>query len=479
MSTLLLDLETVFEHIRIEASPEQVRVAEELDLSCIRPYVRAVTMTPSKYSWTMTEDAFQHIVSTPRIEEICRQVVGKWYEAKSAGEDVSRLASSGSEEIEKLGWKDFVKKYPDSKTPFSERDMTIAYRRYMQHAERLREMFETKRLHRAWTRVLGQLPNARSFKIGMWKFDCSNHGPWRDLACDIRAHLHNFYVSGHEAEACRQLQEPIGEMLCKTVAVSLIAANSRIRQLEIGCTVDSKFIWTDDGTLDDLDLSRLETLSFHPIVADWKEIHIWSSERKATTASRFGLTLSTLLHKCSSSLQILVICLDHDGRPHYTEWPPAVPSHLPLLPDLTSFETGMRLDLPAFARFLLQSPALTFLRLKGCGGDLDKWRELWDAIRNHPSRMKLEFDQLPCNEATEWTAYHYTGEPSKAEFDDNPWENIDYSLENYLSGTRHWDRTLEMWFNGGDGEATDSEEDDSDYDDNSERDEAGSEFAEE
>lgn len=82
-------LETVFEHIRIEASPEQVEVAEAIDLSCVGRYVRTVTMRPSKYSWTMTEDAFQHIVSTPRIEEICQQVAVKWYQAKSAGEDVS------------------------------------------------------------------------------------------------------------------------------------------------------------------------------------------------------------------------------------------------------------------------------------------------------------------------------------------------------------------------------------------------------
>jgi hypothetical protein len=476
----------VFGNIRIEASPEQVEVAESIDLSYISPYVRAVTMTPSKYSWTMTEDTFQHIVLTPRIEEICQQMQRRWYQAKNAGEDIDHVPASGDAEIKELGRKTFVEKHSDGKMPFSKQEMDIAYQRYMQHAERLREMFETKRVHRAWTEVLGQLPDVHSVQIGVWEFNGSNDGSWRDLACDLRTHAHNHHTPGHDTQVCRQLQEPVGEQLFKAVVASLIAAKATIVQLEIKCIVDSNFAWADDGTLDDLDLSHLQTLSFDPVEAEWGEMRLWSSERRATAASRSGLVLSTLLHKCSSNLRKLIINSGYGGGAQHTEWPPAGPARLPLLPALTSFTTGMNLDLPAFARFLLRSPALTFLQLNGCGGDQDKWGHLWDAIRDHPSRMTLDFDQLPCNEAAECSVYHYTGEPSKAEFDDDPWSNIDYSLENYLSGTRHWDRTLEMWFNGGDDGPTDSEEDDDDDDDDdddndddgSNRDEAESELAE-
>ena len=259
-------------------------------------------------------------------------------------------------------------------------------------------------------------------------------------------------------------------------------------QLEIECAVDSNFVWADDGTLDNLDLSHLETLSFDPIEAERREMRLWSPERKASAASRCGLALSSLLHKCSSNVQKLIIYPGHNGGGDYTVWPPAASIQPPQLTALTSFTTGMSLDLPAFARFLLQSSALTFLQLTGCGGDLNNWSFPWDAIRNHPSRMRLEFDQLPCNDVAECSVYHYTGELSKAEFDDDPWSNIDYSLENYLSGLRHWDRTLEMWFSGGGGEPTDDEEDDSDDngdggdsdgDDESDMEEAASELAEE
>lgn len=460
-------LESVFEHIRIQASPEQVEVAESIDLCYIRPYVRVITMTPSKYSWKMTKDVFQHVISTPRIEEICKQIERVRYQAKGAYEGISSLPTSGDVDIKESGWKTFVEKHSDGKTPFSETEMTTAYERYMQHAERLREMFETKRIHRAWTRVLCQLPHARSFKFGIWKFDGRNSGSWRDLACDFRTHAHNHLTPGHEAEVCRQLQEPIGEQLLKTIIASLIAAKSTIVQLEIECTVDSNFVWADDGTLDNLDLSRLEALSFNPVEADWIVMRLWSSERETTAATRCGLALSTLLHKCSSTLQKLIVYSGHGGGCDYAKWPPAAPNQIPLLPVLTNFTTGMDLGLPAFAGFLLQSPALAFLNLNGCGGNLDQWRQLWDAIRDHPSRMMLEFEQLPCNDVAEWSTSHYTGRPSEAKFDEDPWMNIDYSLENYLSGLRHWDRTLDMWFNGGEGEPTDSEEDDSDDDNDS------------
>ena len=137
----------MFQHIRIEASPEHVEIAEAISLSCIRPYVKAITMTPSKYSWTTTEDTFQQTVSTPRIEEICQQMERRWYQARSAGEDISNIPSSGDAEIKDLGWKAFVQKHSNSMTLFPEREMIAAYGRYAEQAERLRDMFETKRIH--------------------------------------------------------------------------------------------------------------------------------------------------------------------------------------------------------------------------------------------------------------------------------------------------------------------------------------------
>jgi hypothetical protein len=128
-----------------------------------------------------------------------------------------------------------------------------------------------------------------------------------------------------------------------------------------------------------------------------------------------------------------------------------------VLPALQSFITGVPLRLSPFAIFLHQCSALKYLQLDGCHGRDGDWRELWDAIRHHPNRMALELDQLPCVDCTEVSVSHHTGEASTEEFDDDPWMNIDYSLENYLSGRRHWDRTLRMWFENGTGESTDSE----------------------
>lgn len=194
-------------------------------------------------------------------------------------------------------------------------------------------------------------------------------------------------------------------------------------------------------------------------------------ERRAIATLRCGLAVSTLLHKCSSSLHVLELYPEQDSE--YLEWPPEAPIRLPTLAALKSFTTGLGLDLSAFAQFLHQSPDLNYLQLDGCEGKLEDWRYLWDAISDHPSRMTLEFDSLPCNSYTECSLSHYTGDASKEEFDEKPWANIMYSLENYLSGRRHWDRTLRMWFGDGNGEQTDSGEDG--FDDSEDSDESVSE----
>ncbi|KAF1926935.1 uncharacterized protein M421DRAFT_6500 [Didymella exigua CBS 183.55] len=449
----------VFKHILIIASPEQVQIAESLDLSSIKPYVRVITMAPSKYSWTMTEHQFRHIVSIPRIEEICQELSMTYYRVKSTGGDVSGFSQSREQEI-KEGWQHFLEKHTDGKMPYPETEIVTGYERYMQCARRTRRMFEENKVHHAWTKVFTQLPDVHSFRVGAWGFDGSSDDNWRDLSCEPVTHRHNYNNSGHNAGVCRQLQEPVGEALLRTAIASLIAAGSIIAHLEIDCVLDSKFVWADDGTLRDLDLSRLQTLTFDPIEVDWWEKRGWTSEYEATAVARCGLALSTILHTCRFSLSKLILYPEYGEQ--YIVWPPAAPNRPLMLPALRSFRTGMSLDLPEFARFLLQSPALQFVQLDGCSGRLGEWRELWDAIRNHPNRMTLEFDQLPCNSYTECSVYHYTGEDSKADFDDDPWDNIQYSLENYLSGNRHWDRTLRMWFEDGGDEPTDSEDDEDD-----------------
>ncbi|KAH6616851.1 hypothetical protein C7974DRAFT_53419 [Boeremia exigua] len=453
-------LADIFQHIRIEASPEQVKVAELLDLSSMKPYVKAITMVPSKYTWTMTEGKFQHIIWSPRAEEI--------FDEKFSVNDSSAL---GRQEIKELGLVSFVEKHTDGAMPFTKGEVATGYERYMQHARRTREMFETKQIDRAWSRLLAELPDVDSFNIGLWNFDSSTDQNWRKRGCDLQIHGHGYGIPGHEYEACRQLHAPVGEALFRAAIAALTTARSNVSRLEIECVVDGEFTWADDETLDGLNLSRLQSLVFDPIGADWREAGNWSREHKAAAGARCGLALVTLLNKCSSSLRELSFFPQRSGN--YFDWPPAAPNWPPVLPALGSLTTGTGLDLSGFARFLLQSPALVYLRLDGSEWRRGEWRELWDAIRNHPNRMTLNFDQLPCSNYGECSVYHYTGEASTLDSDEDQWDNVQYCLENYLSGRSPWNRTLTLWFEESDFEFSDSDNDESDSAENDSGDDTG------
>ncbi|KAF3048417.1 hypothetical protein E8E12_011785 [Didymella heteroderae] len=61
----------------------------------------------------------------------------------------------------------------------------------------------------------------------------------------------------------------------------------------------------------------------------------------------------------------------------------------------------------------------------------------------------------------DWMSYRMDqrcGAPAKI-VGGEPWDNIQYSLESHLSGRGHWDRTLSMWFEDGEGSESDEEDD--------------------
>lgn len=400
----------------------------------------------------MTEDKFQHIIWAPRVEEIYDEMHSKEDEIRKT--DKNYIASFALEDdFNKLGLAGFLEKHTDGPLPFTNGDVTWSYDRYMQHARLTDEMFETKQIDCAWVRVLTQLPHVELLNVGIWDFDGHLSEDWRESGCEIRTHRHSYETPGHEPSVCRQLHEPIGEALFRAAMASLVAARSPISHLEIKCVLNNSFTWADDGTLDGLDLGQLQSLSFDPVEANWRESRHWTEGYKRTAAARCGFALGTLVHKCSSRLGELNFAPGHNGE--YLVWPPATPNQLPILPSLDSFKTGTNLDLSRFARFISQSPSLSYVQLICCGG-FYPWREVWKAIRDHPNRMIIDFEGLSCNEYGEFSVSCHTGQASEAFFNEDPWENLQNSLENYLSRRRHWDKTLHMWFEG---EGSDDEDD--------------------
>ena len=454
----------LFYGVQLVASPEHAQLAHVTDLSAIRPYVKTIVMKPTKYSWTMTEHIFGDIVLIAPLLEFCDEENRKIRARRDAGEDVRGAIYLGRDQFAKLGMKGFVHEYMNGKMPFLEQEIEVGFERYMRQAQRTLDAFKTKEIECAWTKALMQLPDVHTCKIGKWDYNYATKKPWKDIGCNINGHQHNYGI--HEEAVCRQLQEPIGEALCSAAIASLIAAQSEISDLTVDCVVDGSFAWADNGELDDLDLSRLQALSFQPCGAE-----DYTTDLEASVSARYSLATTALLRKCSGSLQNLDFCSFTSSCP--MSWPPSSSPDSPsllLLPRLTRFRTSLTLRLSAFAQFLHRAPALTHLHLESCYGEDGQWRDIWDAIRTHPSRMMLDLEQLPCFDWGELGVYHHTGEASKQQFAEDLYERLDCSLENYLSGKGHWDRSLRMWFDGDDEPSEDEDEDsseDEDADENS------------
>ncbi|KZM18723.1 hypothetical protein ST47_g10076 [Ascochyta rabiei] len=458
-------LEKVFRGIQLVASHEQVNLAETLDLSVIKPYVKTIAMEPTKYSWAMTEEVFRDIVLVTPLQEWCYDVNQKRLEMMKAGGDVSGSIILGRKQFAELGMRGFVQQYMGGKMPVSSAELGEGFQRYMQHAQSTHTVFETRQVQHAWTRVFTQLPDAHVFRIGRWECEGRGESSWRDWGCDVQPHEH-YYGKGYDNAVCRRLQEPVGEALYSTAIASLVAARAKITQLHIESVVDGNFAWAHNGALDDLDLSHLQTLSFQPLGAEPRVEYDSGSEREAAVHTYCSLAITTLLRKCSTSLQKLTLfpgfcCYD-------MAWPLSdIPAsnNLLTLPALKSLTTGLSLAL-----FLHQCSALEYLQLDSCHREDGEWRELWDAIRDHPDRMTLEFTELPCNSCAEVGVSHHTGEASGVAFSSDPWSNIGYSLENYLSGGRHWGRSLRMRFEEGSGKSSESESDEDGDEDEDESD---------
>jgi hypothetical protein len=410
-----------------------------IDSSGIRPFVEEITFRSSMYSWDMTREIHREISLTIALYSFCRQLENSTNYVKDP--EYPDLPRKDGAEIRKYGFVGFVQKYLNGKMPISEDEINAAFETYMESALELRGMFESGQVHRAWRNVLLQLPNVHAFEIEKCKYERDHKHDWRN----------------HKEGVCWQIQEPIGEAVCGTALASMKSAASQIEKLHIKNVTDCHHAWADNGTLDALDLSRLHTLKIDTECSHtfFREIQV-----EAEARVRFNLAVTALLRKCQSNLRHLYLSSSHWRA---IEWPlvnDGESHRVPPLPALESFKTLLRVTLPDFTNLLLQSRELKHIKLMNvCDGTLGDWRELWGAIRNHPSRMLLQFESLPHDPEGELLRLnHHTGEASRRKWNNDLWwDNINYSLENYLSGRRHWDRVLKNWLGNEGGESTEDE----------------------
>jgi len=466
-------MDALFHSVQFTASPQHIALAAVMDFTNLAHHVKNVVFQPDKYSWIMTKELFEEIVLLEPLRERC----------KKHNEEVrAEVRVDGSEApvywydaiMYRLGWRAFVKMYMDGIAPWSDKELDEGYERYMVQAHATRAMFNSGDPQMAWAAALTQLPNVGDFRIGANGFagvkwwGMAEAKSWKSLGCEVYEHDHSSDHMGHSNRKCQRLAAPVGEALFSAAVGGLITAGSTITNLSIECVAGGDFEWADDGQLDGLDLSHLQKLRFRPDILEREAIEENGEREVARVEIRCARAVMALLKACRESLKDLELFPGNTNDWPLT-WPPSYkegvveePGEVIELPALERLKTAVDINLSAFAEFLLLAKKLKRLELDSCAAGYGDggWRDLWRAIRHHPSRMQLEFDQLPCNDATEWSTSHFTGEASMGEDDpDDTWMNIDYELDMYMSNMGPWGRSCRMWFEGlgSDDEYTDSE----------------------
>ncbi|KAJ4299390.1 hypothetical protein N0V90_004635 [Kalmusia sp. IMI 367209] len=490
-------LDILFGTVRFIASAKHADIVAKTDLGLLKGYVKGVVFEPSKESWITKREMFEEIILVRPFEEAVDVLIE---ELRSKGDDTwwRDYETRREEELKKLGIKGFTKKYlPKEKELFSDEEIEAGYEAYTARANAAKAVIDNGELAKTWARALGQLERVEELRVGQWEFDQDSlrwhvdtkDKGWKELGVEVYGHGHPRHLGyAHEESHCRGVQVPVGEALFSTALKSVSEARVKIKRLDIEYVGNGKFAWADDGQLDGLDLSNLQELIFRPRTEEIGESIGWDRKKTATLEECSGLAVEAILKKCAPSLTYLELLSDVPFC--VLVWPPEKTkvANLAPLPALTSLKTGARLNLATFPAFLKEKcTALTSLELQSCGGKGNaSWRGLWDAIRYHPQRMHLSFEQIPCNDAAEVSLVHYTGDECEDEEDEDPWMDIDRSLSNYLSNKGKWNKSCRMWFEdegsdddddengsgGSDGEEDDGwEDEDEDMDDGSDDDE--------
>jgi hypothetical protein len=98
-------------------------------------------------------------------------------------------------------------------------------------------------------------------------------------------------------------------------------------------------------------------------------------------------------------------------------------------------------EMPSLQRFELDGTRLCTRAYRG-------WIHIFDAIRNHPKGMYVNFDQIIMNCAAEVSLGYNTDNferLSKEKEGEEPWEDINRSLALYVSGKIVYNKSLRMW----------------------------------
>lgn len=411
-----------------------------VDLRRIGPFVKRVKFFAPSDGWPWELEDFKGVLFAPAVEKCISDDMDLWIHMYDGQPSYYRS---------------FAEKHWEGDPPFSDDQVLLAFKTYQTDALALRDLLLGELLISAWTEVLQSLQSVVSVKFYSIDFDhprCQQQAVYPDI---VKTHRHHGSRKGGISSLTDGI---IGDAVFAAAISCLSQAKVRIKDLKVDCAMTEHFGWEDLPGWNDLGISQLQAFHFSP---------------KVNTISQMGLpeaadAIDAVLRRCTGSLETFT------HRAHcVAPWPTDKLIKLPNLRRL-SVERGPlhsdNLKRWMAEMFLLEDFYLEFTNVS-VGGDMPqyyRWRDVFDAIRNHSRPMLVSFEEIIVNDVREISFEYCTDdferylEKREAE---NPYDDIDRTLALYLSGKIEYNKCLKALLEDEEDLDEEFEDDDEDNDD--------------
>lgn len=286
-----------------------------------------------------------------------------------------------------------------------------------------------------------QLPNLETVRLTSVKHREQPESPTEPLKCAIRRHKHD---NLHRRYTCRRISAPVGEAVFAAAILSMATARIQPSEMIIECAMTDTLAWEALDGWEKLDLHKLRYLDFGPKLQTIGESLDYCKGGYDGVGTHAADVLASILQKCNTTIEKL----DYKTSDTPMLWPG---SNIIDLPRLESLSLGSGSIRPQnLSRWLAHMSSLTYLEFGGTWAEwpLTEWKHVYDAIRDHPNRMQVVFEQSVANSGAEISLNYFTGDydyvAKRPEYFD-PWVDVDWLLASYLSGKGEFDEGLQEW----------------------------------
>ena len=432
-------LKILFAGIQLVATTEHLEHLERADISHIAPFVKKVAFIAPPNSCTLTYDSFREMVVAQTIQRY------------GSDHQIQKYSSYSNKTYD--GHRKVIEQHWDGDFPLSDKQIRQKFDRYHKDGLVAIDLLQGEGLRAAWTTALCVIPNYLHLLFSTVKYDvlrCS-YIPVQPN-CLVRQDYHDI---DHGRETYMGVTGLLSDALFAAAIACLANADVKVRKLTVACAMTGHFQWETLPGWEACDFSQVQSFKFLPQDSPNKEDWVEVLEHEDVIAERAADAIAAILKKCNDSLEKLM--LYQWACP--MRWPGDEVIPLPKLKTLW-FPSGNRgyirpRNLKAWMAKMpsLEHFACVCTETQGSGDE--GWMEVFDAIRNHPRGMKVEFDHITAagepitldyhtddfqghldNEAQEepWSDVHQRAEESfdRPEYDDGT--GYPASLPLYLSG---------------------------------------------